>query len=210
MKRPKVKICGITNLDDALAAVDCGADYLGFIFVRKSPRCVEAEVVAAIVRKLPARVGKVGVFVNRPPDQVTETLEACGLDIAQLHGEETKEEALFISVARVWKTFHLAQDEDLQAAKDFPAGAVLVDTMLPGQRGGTGLVGNWRLAAKLAAGRNLILAGGIKPENVVDAVKTVSPYAIDVGSGVESQPGRKDPRRLSCLFKALEQGGLSG
>lgn len=202
MPRPKIKICGLTKLSDALAAVACGADFLGFIFASKSPRRTSPERVREMVGRLPREVRKVGVFVDTPASEVVATLAYCGLDIAQLHGDETAEQAIRIGVERVWKAFHLTSDDDVSAALAFPAAAVLTDTMLPGQRGGTGRVGDWRRAAEVARQRKLVLAGGIQPANVVEAMRVVEPYALDVGSGVESEPGRKDAVALRALFAA--------
>lgn len=204
MHRPLVKICGITNLPDALAAAALGADFLGFIFAENSPRRVTRETARTIIAALPEKVRTVGVFVNSPMPAVAETLADCGLDIAQLHGDESAENARLLGVERVWKAFHLTGAADLAAAADFPAAAILADTMLPGQRGGTGIVGDWELARQLARRRNLVLAGGVKPGNIAEAARLVAPYAIDIGSGVEAAPGRKDHRKLQQLFAIVD------
>jgi len=198
-----VKICGLTNLPDAQAAVACGADYLGFIFAAASPRRVDAATVRAIVAALPCGVRKVGVFVDTPAAEVAAILADCQLDLAQLCGDETAEQIRAIGVERVWKAVHLTSAADLEVALAIPAAAIVADTMRPGQRGGTGLVGDWRLAAKLARQRPTVLAGGLRPENCLAAVDQVRPFALDVGSGVESTPGHKDEEKLRRLFAAL-------
>jgi len=196
----KIKICGITNLEDALAAVACGADYLGFIFAENSPRLVTRETVKQIVSALPEGVRTVGVFVDARASEVIDTLAYCGLDIAQLCGHESPQDAEAIEVGRVWKAFHLLSTADVEAAAAFPATAILADTMLPGQRGGTGRVCNWELAARLGETRRLVLAGGITADNIVEAAEAVKPAVIDIGSGVEAEPGRKDKIKLQTLF----------
>jgi phosphoribosylanthranilate isomerase len=205
-----VKICGLTNVEDAMHVAECGADFAGFIFAANSPRRVTPDQVRAIVARLPASLRKVGVFVDTPASRVCEIMDHCGLDIAQLHGGETVQQAREIGLERVWKAFHLVTDGDVETAAEFACSAVLADTMLPGRRGGTGVVGNWPLARKLAACRNLVLAGGIKPGNVNRAVAQVSPWAVDVGSGVEQVPGRKSPQRVSDLFAALNSANDNG
>jgi len=209
MTRPLIKICGITNVADARRAVACGADFLGFILARKSPRFVTAAQVRGIVADLDCEVRKVGVFVDSPADEIAGTLDSCGLDIAQLCGNESAAVAARVGVERVWKAFHITGDTDIPAALAFPASAILADTMLPGQRGGTGMVCNWDLAARVAGKRRLVLAGGIKPENLAEAVRTVCPYAVDIGSGVEAEPGRKDHEKLARLFDALKNLAMS-
>jgi phosphoribosylanthranilate isomerase len=191
--RVKIKICGLTNLADARWAVDCGADYLGFVMVPQSPRFIDPAQVAEICRQLPAAVQKVGVFMNRPATEVMDILAQCGLDIAQLHGDETDDTAVEIGVQRVWKAVSLTNAADISRTADFPAAALLVDTAVHGRRGGTGRVGDWALAAALAGKRRIILAGGLNPENVGRAVAAVHPFGVDVSSGVEAKPGRKEP-----------------
>lgn len=202
---PKIKICGITNLADARAAIDCGAAYLGFIFAEKSPRFVKPEVVKDIVARLPNPIQTVGVFVDCPPMEVVRILMACNLDIAQLCGHETSHVVDTIGVQRVWKAWHLVSDDDVEKAAAFPAAAILADTMLPGQRGGTGKVCDWTLAKRLRERRRIVLAGGITAANIADAIVTVNPAVIDIGSGVEAEPGRKDRAKLETLFGVIKQ-----
>ena len=197
-----IKICGLTNVEDARAATELGVDWVGFIFARQSPRFVEAAEVYRIVSRLPAGVAKVGVFVDTPAPEIGIIMQQCGLDIAQLHGDEDEAVASALGPERVWKAFAVRTRAELQGALAYPAEAVLVDTVLPGQRGGTGRVGNWELAAELARERRVLLAGGLRPGNVAEAIRTVRPYGVDVGSGVEARPGKKDMERLRAFVAA--------
>lgn len=188
----RIKICGLTNAEDALAAARLGVDWLGFIFAPRSPRCVTVSQVEQIVAALSGDAVTVGVFVNTPAVDIDSVMAQCGLDIAQLHGEEEAGVSAALGPGRVWKAVSLRKHSDLEGALRYPAQAVLVDTMLPGRRGGTGRVGDWGLAGELARQRSVILAGGLRPENVAEAIRTVQPYGVDVGSGVEARPGKKD------------------
>lgn len=205
----KAKICGLTNLGDAQAAVAAGADCLGFVFAAESKRRVTPDAVRAIVAALPAGPLKVGVFVNERPERVVELLAFCGLDVAQLHGDETPDMARHIGVHRVWKAITLRTPQDVECAWCFPAAALVVDAVVPGARGGTGVVADWARAAELAALRPVVLAGGLTPENVADAVRRVQPWAVDVSSGVEIEPGRKDLERVR-RFIAAARGATPG
>ncbi len=196
MTTTKVKICGLTNADDALAAVEFGADFIGFIQVRESPRYIAPEAVREITRQIPSGVLRVGVFVNATFAEMQTAAAMCELDIIQLHGDEPPESALELGVERVWKAMELNVALDVEGAAAFPAQAVVVDTILPGQRGGTGVVGNWELAAQLACRRRTVLAGGLTPDNVAEAVRRTAPYAVDVSSGIEAVRGRKDHRKM--------------
>lgn len=203
-----VKVCGITNIEDAQLAIAAGADYLGFIFVPESPRHVTADQARAIIRQLPEDVTKVGVFVDYSGIAVADMMKFCDLDIAQLHGDEPVEAAFEIGTTRVWKMFHLADQEDVEAAIAYPAAALLVDTVVRGKRGGTGTVGNWELAAKVADARPVVLAGGLRVDNVRAAIRVVEPFAVDVCTGIELSPGRKDPELLKA-FLAVVKGSTA-
>ncbi len=192
----KVKICGLTNLRDARHAAACGADYVGFVMVPHSPRYIAPEKVAEIVRQLPPGLMKVGVFVDRKLDDMRRIVSDCGLDIVQLHGDETPDMAVELGIERVWKVFSIRSAGDVAAAARFPAAVILVDTMVSGQRGGTGQLGDWMLAAALAEARPVILAGGLNSSNVEEAVRTVRPFGVDVSSGVEITAGRKKLREV--------------
>ncbi len=198
-----VKVCGITSLSDAEGVVDAGADAVGFIFYEGAPRFIPPASVKEIASKLPSRIIKVGVFVNFPSQKVVEILQECHLDIAQLHGSETAETANAIGVERVWKAVSLKSERDIERAYDFPCAALLTDSMTAESRGGTGQVGNWELAAELARKRPVILAGGLSPDNVAAAVNSVDPFGIDLNSGVEIAPGRKDVTRVRAAVAAL-------
>lgn len=215
----KVKICGLTNLVDTFAALEAGADMLGFIFFAKSPRCVTPEQVSAILAGLGKRragVLTVGVFVNEPLQTVAQILNTCGLDAAQLHGNEPPEMlAEPILSGRVYKALRPRSPGDaaaLAAAYALPASlrlggslpAFLIDAYHPQLRGGTGRTSDWGMAATLSAEFPLLLAGGLTPQNVSQAVNSVRPWGVDVASGVESAPGQKDPAALRAFITAAK------
>jgi len=191
----KVKICGITNLEDALTAIDAGADALGFVFHPNSPRHVFPEQAAAIIRHLPPFVQTVGLFVNEPLEMVNATVDQCDLDVVQLHGEEKPGYCDAVR-RRVIKTFRVKDITSLEPMRDYRVAAFLLDAWSPAAHGGTGLTFNWEIAACAAQSNRIILAGGLTPVNVAEAVRTVRPYGVDVSSGVESGPGKKDRHRI--------------
>jgi len=194
----RVKICGITNAADALAAVDAGANLLGFNFYAKSPRHITEAEAAKIRPQLPKKVDAVGIFVNAPPAHVAALCKSLNLDAAQLHGDESPQTAA--ELARnltVWKAFRVEPDFRLETLDEYPeAFAFLFDAAHTGQYGGTGRATDWEVARRAAVSHRIILAGGLKVENVAAAVRIVRPYAVDVASGVESKPGKKDHGRL--------------
>ena len=202
----KIKICGITNLDDALLAADLGANALGFIFAT-SPRNIDKNTVGQIARKLQPFISRVGVFVNESVKVVNETVLECGLDAVQLHGEETPEYCARI-LSRVIKSFILGKDilnssqlnEELAKYEPFVS-AFLFDTYSPQQFGGTGQTFNWDNLKEIQSSKPIIVSGGLTPDNVQDLLKVFKPYAIDISSGVEASPGHKDPEKLKQLFK---------
>ncbi len=204
-----IKICGIRTLDDALAAVAAGADMLGFNFYPPSPRAVDVPTCAAIVDALRSRghaVTCVGVFVNAPPETVRATLDACGLDAAQLSGDEPPSDLTALA-GRAFKAIRprdAAEAEALAAryARAAPPPALLLDARVPGLYGGSGRPADWGLARRLAARLPLLLAGGLTPENVAAAVRAVRPWGVDVASGVESAPGVKSPPRMAAFCRA--------
>lgn len=192
----RVKICGITTLTDALAAVDAGADALGFIFFEGSPRYIAPSVALEIINKIPPFVTKVGVFVDEASERVKNIIRDCGLNVVQLHGTETRS---FCSVfpIPVIKAFRIKDPDSLKIIPEYPVAAYLLDSYVAGQLGGTGAKFNWDLAIEAKTfGRPIVLAGGLTPENVMEAVGSVRPYGIDVSSGVESKPGQKDHKKL--------------
>lgn len=197
----KVKICGITNPDDARAAVDFGADALGFVFFAGSPRCVSPEVAAAIIGKLPPFTATIGVFVNEEPKQVEKTITATGIDVVQFHGEEPPE--MCAISRRLIKAIRIKSLESLDPLKHYKniVSAFLLDTFTPDLFGGTGRIFNWDVATYAKQFGNIILAGGLTPENVADAVRHVRPYAVDVSSGVESEKGKKDHKKMKAFIE---------
>ena len=202
--RCRIKMCGMTNSEDALFAESLGADYVGFIMAPESPRCVTEKTVKDIVGRMrSATCSKVGVFVNETPERVVEIMTGCGLDIAQLHGEETEVTVERIGPERVWKVCRLTSRDDIAAAYTCPAAALLIDTQHKGRRGGTGQVGDWDLAAEVASSRRVVLAGGLNAGNVGAAVQKVKPFAVDVSSGVERQRGIKDHELMRAFVAAL-------
>ncbi|NBV21179.1 MAG: phosphoribosylanthranilate isomerase [Proteobacteria bacterium] len=207
--RTKVKICGITRLSDALAAVEAGADALGFMFFAGSKRHVDPAAAAQIIRALPPFVAKVGVFVNATAETVRATVAECGLDTLQFHGEETPEFCRQFAPLKVVKAFRIQNTASLNPLPDYAVDAWLLDSYVPGQRGGTGERFNWELACQAKElGRPVILAGGLSPENIADAVQQVWPFAVDVSSGVETAPGQKDTqlvRRFIEIVRCTEQ-----
>ena len=199
----KIKICGITNRDDALAAVDAGADALGFIFYKPSPRNLSREAAARIIQELPPFVTKVGVFVDSSEDFVRQTLAECGVDTLQFHGSESPEFCTRFGALKVWKAFRIQNRASLQALPAYQTDAWLLDSFAPDKLGGTGAAFNWDLAVEVwMLGRPIILAGGLSPDNVTDVVHRVRPYAVDVSSGVESAPGKKDQAKLRAFIQA--------
>ncbi len=188
----RVKICGITRIEDAQHAAACGADALGFVFYAKSPRCLSPESARGIIAKLPPFVSAVGLFVNEEPERVREIAEFCGLDLLQLHGDESPAGSLFPPY-RVIKALRVRDAGSLTGAGAYVVSALLLDAWVEGAYGGTGHRFNWDLAAGVAREHRVILAGGLRAENVAEAVRRVRPYGVDVSSGVESAPGIKDP-----------------
>ena len=197
----KIKICGITNLDDALMVVEAGADALGFVFFQGSSRCVSPENAAAIICRLPPFVQTVGLFVNEEVTTVNRVADTCGLDIIQLHGEESPDYCHAVT-RRIIKAFRVKDASSLDTIADYRVTGSLLDTWSPLAHGGTGSTFNWDIAAQAAASRPIILAGGLTPENVAGAITAVRPYAVDVSSGVESAPGKKDAGLVSRFIRA--------
>ena len=197
-----VKICGITRVDDALAAVGAGAGALGFIFWPGSPRFIDPFRARKIVSALPPFITAVGVFVNQPLEYVNGVASLVRLGAVQLHGDETTGFASAITVPII-KAIPLAAAGEAAVAEWPAATTLLLDVHDPVKRGGTGRTIDWTGAAAVAARRNVLLAGGLTPDNVADAVARVRPFGIDVSSGVERAPGIKDHQRLRALFEAL-------
>lgn len=204
LSRTRVKICGITNLTDALLAVEHGADALGFIFFRHSPRYIAPETVRDIVDKLPPFVTPVAVVVNESIARVSEIMAVSGCQVAQLHGEEPPEYLERLAWPAI-KGVSIATVHDLAVLVRYQqARAFLLDTKVVGQYGGTGTTFDWQLAHHAQEyGRPIILAGGLSPENVAEAMRIAQPVAIDISSSIESAPGKKDPMRMRLFFEAV-------
>ena len=199
----KVKICGLTNYLDAAAAVDMGADLLGFNFYPKSPRFITPEQAAQIINKLPAFIHVAGVFVNASLDQIKEAISECNLDWVQLHGDESPEfcESLRSINVRTMKAIRVKDQEDIERAESFFTDAVLLDAFDPEKYGGTGLTFDWNIIGHI--NKRIFLAGGINPDNVAAAIE-LGVYGIDVCSGIEARPGKKDHRKMRKLFENIQ------
>jgi phosphoribosylanthranilate isomerase len=203
----KVKICGITNPADAALAAEAGADALGFIFYDKSPRHVSVSAAAAITRAVPPHIVRVGVFVNPEEDLVLRAIAECGLNLLQFHGEETPDFCLQFGLMSM-KAFRVRDAESLKQLLSYHTDAWLLDAYSPAQYGGTGERFNWDLAIQARQwGKPIFLAGGLTPENVAQAIQQAQPYAVDVSSGVEAAPGRKDPEKVKSFIHAAKGVG---
>ena len=232
----KVKICGITNLEDAQVALNAGADALGFMFFAGSPRHIACAAASEVIRRLDKPVMLVGVFVNPSADEVRRAVEKAGVNTLQFHGEETpgfiagldyRRPAVADPPLAAWlgdrspaaadppmaprpgprtiKAFRIRDAASLAELPRFATDFWLLDSFVPGVRGGTGARFNWELAVEAKKlGRPIVLAGGLTPENVADAVRTVQPFAVDVSSGVEASPGRKDHAKLRAFLAAAK------
>jgi phosphoribosylanthranilate isomerase len=204
----RVKICGVTKPEDAKLCAELGAHAIGLNFYESSPRCITPFAASEIIRRLPPFVAPVGVFVNWAQAPIVALSKALRLSAAQLHGDEPPQ--IVDAVARrlpVIKALRLGQGT--AANPDFSryrsASAFLLDSALSGQYGGSGTTGNWHLARTAAQTQRIILAGGLTPENVAEAIRIVRPYAVDVASGVEQRPGKKDPAKLRAFFDEVHR-----
>jgi len=204
----RVKICGITNAADALAAVDAGANLLGFNFYEKSVRFLTESAAAKIRSKLPKNVQAVGIFVNATAADIAALCNSLKLDAAQFHGDEPPEAVAELARSvPVIKAFRVEPDFPLKTLEEYrDAFAFLFDAAHTGQYGGTGRTTDWDVARRAAKDHRIILAGGLKVENVAAAVRIVRPYGIDVASGVESKPGKKDHGRLREFIQEVRRG----
>ena len=198
-----VKICGLTNLDDARAALDAGADFLGFVLYPKSPRGITAAQLGRIVDNLPREANLVGVFVNEPRAAVERVAGECRLHAVQLHGDETSD--AFAGLAwPVWRAVRWQDTAWRPAPEAWSAERYVADAPSP-RYGGTGERGDWAAAAALARQRRVMLAGGLTPENVAGAIRAVRPFGVDVASGVEQAPGRKDVRKMAEFVRRARE-----
>ena len=204
-RRPWVKVCGITRLSDAEAAIAAGADAIGFVLVPSSPRCVTPAEAARIVARLPEGTAKVGVVITERPAAVRALIGEIGLTAIQAHGDETPEECADYGVPVV-KAFGVGSDFDPAVLEPFRSFAILLDGATGEARGGTGRRADWGIARRVVeSGHRVLLAGGLAPENIAEAVATVDPLGIDLNSGVERAPGIKDPERLARALGAFAQ-----
>jgi phosphoribosylanthranilate isomerase len=206
MAKVKVKICGITNWTDARRAVEAGAQFLGFNFYRPSPRYIQPAAARRIIRRVPDGIAAVGVFVNESEANMLAIAHRVGLDYLQLHGDERpeqvarlKREIPVIKAVRVRDSFRPKQLDSFGRAS-----AILLDGFDVRRHGGTGKTFNWNLARGSNGSRRIFLAGGLTPENVAEAIRVARPYAVDVCSGVEARPGKKDPARIVALMWAVK------
>ena len=201
----RIKICGITNEEDALSAAQLGADALGFIFAA-SPRQVSAERAREIIETLPPMVHRVGVFVDEDPEKVAATATYCHLDLLQFHGSESPGYCRSFD-RRVIKAIRVRSKRDLQGLSEYikVIDALLLDTYASDQYGGTGTTFDWNLALEAKRCGRIILAGGLSPENVAEAVSLVRPYAVDASSGLEQSPGVKDHRKMARFIESVYQ-----
>lgn len=198
----RVKICGITNYEDALLATDLGADALGFIFAKGSPRTITPDAAGEIIFKLPPFIASVGVFVDSTAEDIQSIIELTGIRCVQLHGNESPSEFTKINVPII-KVFQVHEHFQVDTLLQFPASAYLLDTYVEGAAGGTGKTFDWNRAVAAKTYGRIILAGGLTPGNIRDAVIKVQPYGVDISSGVESMPGKKNKLKLQKLFTEL-------
>jgi len=202
--RIKVKVCGTTSLKDALFAVESGADALGFVFYKKSPRCISQKEVKDIVVQLPPFVETVGVFVNEASDKVNRIAEQCRLTAVQLHGDESPAFCRRIK-RRVIKVFRVLDADSFKGISNYDVSGFLLDSYNDESRGGTGKVFDWNLALRAKKQGPIILAGGLNPYNVYTAIHRVKPYGVDVCSGVEKSPGVKDFIKIDEFIKSVRK-----
>lgn len=202
---PKLKVCGITLIEDAQVAIECGAEFLGFNFYRKSPRYISPEAARTIIEQLPSGVITVGIFVNEAqPQDVLEILKVSGVQLAQLHGDEDADYCAAVGAERVIKALRVGEGFDVRQVLSYPAWAILLDAFDKNLYGGTGKTANWEVAREAAKLTRLFLAGGLSPENIAEAIQAVQPFALDVNSGVESAPGIKAADKLKKLKQEME------
>ena len=202
----KVKICGITCIEDAMACVEAGADALGLNFYEPSPRYLPIDKAAEITRHLPPFVARVGLFVNASEETIRATVEKTGINTLQFHGDETPEFCARFAPLKVIKAFRMQGSQTLRELSQYNVDALLLDSFEAGIPGGTGMIFNWDLARQAKdEGKPIILAGGLNPENVAEAIHETWPYAVDVASGVEIEKGRKDAATVRRFMATVRQ-----
>ena len=201
----RIKICGITNIDDALMAIDAGADALGFNFVPDTPRYLkDTKAAAKIIEQLPPFITTVGLFVNADPELIQAIADECHLDMLQLHGDESPQFCQGFN-RRVIKAVRVKDESSCSHLSDYRVSGYLLDTYVKGALGGTGVAFDWQLAIKAKQYGRIVLAGGLDPDNVASAVKQVRPYGVDVSSRVEASPGRKDPVKVGAFIQNVRE-----
>ncbi len=200
----KVKICGITNLEDALMACELGADALGFVFCQASPRFVMPISAKAIIKSLPPFITKVGVFVNMPLTNLIRICRTVPLDLVQLHGDETPGYCSRVPYPCL-KVFRVQKDFSLLKLQEYQTTTFLLDTFHRSHYGGTGNTFDWEIARKAKKYGRVVLSGGLNQDNILEAIEFVKPYAVDVSSGVEAFPGKKDPHKLRAFFNEIRK-----
>ena len=201
----RIKICGITNIDDALMAIGAGADALGFNFVPNTPRYLkDTKAAAKIIEQLPPFITTVGLFVNADPELIQSIADECHLDMLQLHGDESPQFCQGFN-RRIIKAVRVKDELSCSHLSDYRVSGYLLDTYVKGALGGTGVVFDWRLAVKAKQYGRIVLAGGLDPDNVASAVQQVRPYGVDVSSRVEASPGRKDPVKVRAFIQNVKE-----
>ena len=201
--KPRVKICGITNLEDALFCAQAGANALGFIFYDESPRYVQPSAAAAIIAQLPTYVTPVGVFVNADRKTIERIIAETHIRIVQLSGDESPEDCVGFN-NKIWKAFRIEDKHEVEMLRKYQINAAILDSSKPGMYGGSGVLPDFSIAREMKQFHPLVLAGGLNAENISTVIETVQPYAIDVNSGVESAPGKKDHNKIRMLFRKIE------
>jgi phosphoribosylanthranilate isomerase len=204
----QIKICGITNKEDALCAAKLGATALGFIFYPPSPRNIKPADARKIVSVLSDELVKVGVFVNESVTEVKRIVEYCGLDMIQLHGDESPAYCREFPVSQVIKAVEFKNDDDFNQASGYDVAAILVDSRHAGLYGGTGKKANWELACRIKNKKTLIISGGLNEGNITEAIKAVLPNALDINSGVEFRPGKKDHAKMARIFDIIRHADV--
>lgn len=204
-----MKICGVRSLDEARLAVELGADALGFNFWPGSRRYISSSAAREVIESLSPFVCPVGVFVNADPQEIHRVASETGLNTIQLHGDETPEYCTEFGSLKTIKAVRVGDDFDPSRLADYPVGAILLDTGLVGHYGGTGVSFDWKSAVQAKEFAQIILAGGLTVETVGDAIRTVQPMAVDVCSGVEAEPGRKDFAKMSAFFREVRRANVS-
>lgn len=198
----QIKICGITNTDDALCAAANDAAAVGFIFYPPSLRYIQPQKARVIIDKLPRDLVKVGVFVNETTEEAKRIFDYCGLDMLQFHGDESPDYCRQFPAGNIIKAMELRNEEDVRTAAYYDVAAILADSRHAGLYGGTGRISNWALAGRIS--RPLILSGGLNEHNMIEALHKVKPDALDINSGVESSPGKKDPAKIARIMQIIK------